>query len=375
MENNNLKSNGYGILRLLFAMSVVYSHSYALAGSSDIDLVQRVTGVSCSHFGVMGFFVLSGFLNAQSLSRGGERQWIAGKFLVRRAFRIFPLLWTMLLIVMVAYVIYAATGGLDQLASNHDLPHKKIVHSAWKAARSFFRGNAIPWLPHYALPGVFEKNPNIAVCGSLWTLPYEVLFYLILSLAPLVRRAGNGAVVSLMLVFAVASVVATSASPAAMPVFASFQTYWFGTLGFAFMVGVMLNYVPTGKPGTVVSVIVLFIYFKYQMFTYGAVEILCFGIIITNLGAIPLGRISRLSERWDPSYGIYLLSFPIQQILVSHGCRSPAALLALSTVISLVCACLTWQFVERPMLGIGRRLTRSANPVGHGSPNDLAGAC
>ncbi len=376
MENSNLKTNGYGILRLMFAMSVVYSHSFALAGSTDVDLLQRLTGLSCSHFGVMGFFVLSGFLNAQSLSRGGERQWIAPRFLVRRAFRIFPLLWTMLLIIMAVYVIYAATGGLDHLASNQGLPYGKVVRGAWKTSFSFFRGNALPWSPHYMLPGVFEKNPNIAVCGSLWTLPYEILFYLILSFTPLVKRAGKTAVISMMLIVAVASVVATTASPATMPVIASFQTYWLGTLGFAFLVGVMLNYVRTGAPGTVVSVIVLFIYFKYQMLTYGAVaravETLCFGIIITNLGAISLGRISHFSERWDPSYGIYLLSFPIQQILVFHGCRSPAALLALSTVISIACACLTWEFVERPMLGVGRRLTRNANPGGHGRPAALA---
>jgi len=188
----------------------------------------------------------------------------------------------------------------------------------------------------------------------------------------LVMRAGKAVIASALLLLAGVSVVASAASPAAMPVFVSFQTYWLGTLGFAFLVGVMLNYVRTGVVGTVVSAIVLFIYFKYHMITYGAVaravEIACFGIIITNLGAIPLGRMSRLSEKWDPSYGIYLLSFPIQQILVSCGWRSSSMLLALSTVITLVCACLTWRFVERPMLDIGKRLTRSAKPGGQSSP-------
>ena len=361
MDTANPKSNGYGVLRFIFAMSVVYSHSFALSGSKDVDLVQRITGLSSSHFGVIGFFILSGYLNAQSLARGSATRWTSVSFLVRRSFRIFPLLWSILLVTVVAYVVSAAAGHLDSLASNRDAPHGKVVWNALKTALRFSRGNAIPFSPHYSLPGVFAENPNRAICGSLWTLPHEMLFYLVLSISPFFRHMTKPVIWSLMLFAAILSIIATTASSVAPPVFSGFQTYWIGTLGFAFLVGVVLSHMPMRMWITLTSAGILVIYFKFRLLTYGpvarALEILCVGIIVIHAGSVSLGRLSRFSEKWDPSYGIYLLSFPIQQIIVAHGFRSPMALLAMSSAIAIVCACLTWVFIERPMLRIGRNWT------------------
>lgn len=361
MNNGNIKCNGYGVLRFIFAMSVVYTHSFALSGSKDLDPVQQVTGLSCSHFGVMGFFILSGYLNGQSLARGSAHRWRSLSFLVRRAFRIFPLLWVLLLAIAAVYVVYAAAGGLGHLASRRDLPFGKAVWSAFMDAFRFSRGNAIPWLPHYNLPGVFEGNSSQAICGSLWTLPYEILFYLILSMSQSFGGVGRKSGACLMLATAVSCVLATTASPGTLPIFASFQTYWLGTLGFAFLTGLALAFLPIRAWLALTSVGVLFFYFKFGWIQYGAVahalEILCFGVVVVHVGSVSLGGLSRFSEKYDPSYGIYLLSFPIQQMLVSQGVRSVPLLFWSASAISILFASLTWFFIERPMLRIGRNWT------------------
>ena len=71
MKSGSHRNNSYGLLRWLFALSVVYSHAFALVGGSESgDVVARLTGLPASYFGVIGFFVLSGMLNAVSLQQG-----------------------------------------------------------------------------------------------------------------------------------------------------------------------------------------------------------------------------------------------------------------------------------------------------------------
>lgn len=45
--------------------------------------------------------------------------------------------------------------------------------------------------PAYHLPGVFQANALPAVNGSLWTIPYEVLCYLLLMAAGVVGILGS----------------------------------------------------------------------------------------------------------------------------------------------------------------------------------------
>jgi peptidoglycan/LPS O-acetylase OafA/YrhL len=63
-------------------------------------------------------------------------------------------------------------------------------------------------------------------------------------------------------------------------------------------------------------------------------------------------------ERWgDYSYGIYIFSFPIQQLLYFHGLHRLgfAAYLAASLILSLAAGVLSWWLVEKPALRLGRK--------------------
>jgi peptidoglycan/LPS O-acetylase OafA/YrhL len=51
------------------------------------------------------------------------------------------------------------------------------------------------------------------------------------------------------------------------------------------------------------------------------------------------------------SYGIYLYAFPIQQLMVQKlELRSPPVLFALAVPMTVLCAWLSWKYIESPIL-------------------------
>jgi len=74
--------------------------------------------------------------------------------------------------------------------------------------------------------------------------------------------------------------------------------------------------------------------------------------ILLYLGKkLPLRKISKWG---DYSYGIYIYAFPIQQTLVFFGINSYGIVcyFALSVLITLLLAIMSWCFIEKPCLGL-----------------------
>jgi peptidoglycan/LPS O-acetylase OafA/YrhL len=92
------------------------------------------------------------------------------------------------------------------------------------------------------------------------------------------------------------------------------------------------------------------------------------GLVIVGLPAVVIGlgtgggAVAQFVRRWgDPSYGVYILSYPLQQCLVAAGLVStPWALFALSAPLALGLGYASWHLVEHPAL---RRLRRSPSPA------------
>src|SRR6516162_7754467 len=83
------RRNNFDALRLVAAISVVFSHSFLIAeGTQDREWLIRLTG-NQSILGLVGvfvFFAISGFLMTQSFEQTGH-PW---RFLAKRVLRIFP---------------------------------------------------------------------------------------------------------------------------------------------------------------------------------------------------------------------------------------------------------------------------------------------
>jgi peptidoglycan/LPS O-acetylase OafA/YrhL len=138
-------------LRLAAASLVIFSHSFLIAEGVDAhEPLVLLTGrqAQLGHVDVFVFFVMSGFLVTQSYEQTGEPL----RFLAKRALRIFPGLFAALLIS--ALVIGPIVTTLPPAAY-------------------FQRGQVYSYVSNTLL------NPvGLEINGSLWTLRYEFMMYL-----------------------------------------------------------------------------------------------------------------------------------------------------------------------------------------------------
>src|SRR5215471_7752815 len=147
------RQNNFDALRLLAAASVIFSHSFLIAeGSQAREWLILLTGNQCilGLTGVFVFFAISGFLVTQSFEQTAN-PW---HFLAKRALRIFP-------------GLLVTTLSLGTYLIRPE-PYEYVL------------GNTLLDQTVHELPGVsFVKNPvGLEINGSLWTLRYEFVMYL-----------------------------------------------------------------------------------------------------------------------------------------------------------------------------------------------------
>lgn len=336
--------NSFTALRWIFAIFVVYTHSFALTGKGGSDPLGNLLGRPLSEWGVIGFFIISGFLNSASMHRGAVGNGPAS-FLLRRAFRILPLLW---LTMLIAVILELSIFGVSK--------------AGLVAGFRFWTGNSFLYQPVFQLGQLFASNPITAFCGSIWTLPYEAAFYILIAISGLGRQRGpawlpHAALAALMCAMFMAL-------PPSVVWFGGIQGYYTGVFGFAFLCGIaLMNFKELLQTNAMLVAAFLMMtssaIFTITTFPGGQMlQIVGFGVLVLRIGQANLGAISRWAERWDASYGIYLLSFPIQQALIAHGVHKPYKLFLISTLIASVAGIISWNYLEKPMAAMGKRLSR-----------------
>jgi peptidoglycan/LPS O-acetylase OafA/YrhL len=337
--------NSYAALRWLFALSVVYTHSFDLLGFAGRgDWIAKVSGYKLSHLGVVGFFVLSGYLNTVSMERASGA-FGGTAFLVRRAFRILPLLWGILITAVIWFWLKSGITGANI-----------------GAGVRFFMGNAFFYQPHYFLAGIFENNVNRSICGSLWTLQYEVLCYLILVVSGLGSLRGGAWLPRgiLMTLLSAMLIVNTQDSP---PFMGSIQAFWLGHLGWAFLCGIGLWKFPRilqSRKAVLASGLLLCISVSLREAVppgWQMLQTAAYAVLVMKAGSYSWGMLARCADRWDASYGIYLFSFPVQQALIAGGWSKPYSLFLAAALLAAILGLLSWRFLEEPMLNLGKRLS------------------
>src|SRR5439155_21527073 len=117
------RTYNFGAVRLMAALSVVFSHSFLIAeGSEASEWFVKITGNQCvlGLVGVFVFFVISGYLVTESWCRHP----LPAGFALRRALRIYPgllvnvLVCALLLGPLVSalpHASYLAEAGLSEL--------------------------------------------------------------------------------------------------------------------------------------------------------------------------------------------------------------------------------------------------------------------
>lgn len=334
----NRLANNFDIIRILFAWFVIVSHSYVLNGDGPTDPLASLTNsyMIFSFIGVKGFFIISGYLIFQSLQRSHS----IADYLTKRILRIFPGLIVVLVVTLFAvYFIYPT----------HDRPYL-LNPTIYK----YFLGNSILFMPHFFINGVFENQFSHAVNGSLWTIEFEFLFYIVLLLLFPIRKKNNlisMVIGGILVVFFIGNgfylnAIKQFSNPISLELTFDLGTYF---LMGSFIACFDWDKIPFKKWILLFSFIVLLIATIYK-YDYNFVRI-SLPFIIIYFGKKSSWLASKAhAVLGDPSYGIYLYGFPIQQFIIYLYKPSTLTLLITSTIASFVIGYLSWNLIEKRAL-------------------------
>jgi peptidoglycan/LPS O-acetylase OafA/YrhL len=330
------RTNNFDALRLIAAAMVVFGHSFILSGFDPFVLL----GKSVSTLAVLVFFSISGYLVANSWMKDPS-PW---RFVLRRARRIHPAL---------VVVVCACVLILGPLVTTLPL----ATYARHPLTRRYF-GNLI-FYSSFVLPGVFTGNryPN-TVNGSLWTLPVEATMY---ALTPLLALPGRWRSVTIgMLGIAITlGVYAIVASPA--QVLVGGTDFWSATmLAPYFVSGSAMACFRLEHYFRVRVGIALLLILQFAPLGAGTREVLLclilpYTVLSIGLRSSPLLRSA--GRFGDASYGIYLWSFPVQQLTVHLIGTAGGGWtnFAIAMPVSLALGFASWHLLEKRVLGRTRR--------------------
>ena len=164
------RDNNFNLMRFCAALGVFFSHCFPLAGHGSQGKAQLL-GFVCLNV----FFVVSGYLVTKSYMDSKDIK----QYFWSRILRIFPALCLAVLYSTFVIGLLFTTLPLDQYLSNLQVYLYVIKNIAL----------LIPDIPRQ-LPGVFESNIYSSnVNNPLWSLPFEISFYIAIGLLAYVSSA------------------------------------------------------------------------------------------------------------------------------------------------------------------------------------------
>jgi peptidoglycan/LPS O-acetylase OafA/YrhL len=332
------------VLRLAAASLVIVAHSYNLTNHQEP--LRRFGGPDFGDIAVAVFFAISGFLVTAS--------WVSDSrlrsFVMRRALRILPGLWVVLLVTVAVGLVVTALPVVSYLTAL----------DTWRYPVE----RAVVFSTRPSLPGVFATNPyGSAVNGSLWTLPVEVTAYgatLLLGVMGLLarRREVVLAVTVLLVAFQETFLPAADAFDVGS---AGTVLHWLVHFGVFYAVGALLflyrERIPLSFIAAAAGLALWVASFDTGVQTIVGQLTLPYAVLVFGYRAPEVvDRVMR--SIGDLSYGTYIYAFPVQQTIIHYDRGiGPPALIALTVPITYACAYASWHLVERPALRLRRRLT------------------
>lgn len=329
-----LRRNNFDFLRLFFSSVVCISHCVELGSFHNLKIIKQIFSPEVS---VRAFFVISGFLIFLSY----ERSITLRSYFEKRIRRIFP---------GYAFVIIVTATGLFFVSS---LDARDFFGAEWirfVVANLLFMNFLQP-----SLPGVFDGNLHSAVNGALWTLKIEVMFYCVVPIFVwLFGKFGRfrilifGYFLSLLYLW----LCQYLAQRTGRGFFLELGRQLPGQLVWFFSGAILLYYfkVLNRYRYSALMVSILMLCASAALSGFSFVEPIALGVLVVSAGLyFYLGEFGKFG---DFSYGVYIIHFPIIQILLNYGVFGSNALSFIGGAfgITLIFAILLWFFVEKPWL-------------------------
>jgi peptidoglycan/LPS O-acetylase OafA/YrhL len=342
------RTNNFDTLRLVFAVCILIAHSYVHATGSGViwigvaghvfrfDLWEVIGKTS-----LVGFFAIGGYLICGSYLASRD----VVTYMWKRLLRIGP---GFLPIAILCLLVVGPVGSDDARAYFHDL-------NVGEQLRGLATLRLSTRIAH-----VFPHNRDHMLDSPTWTLPVEFAMYVlvaILGVTGTLRR--RWPVVLCWTALVALHVIIACFEPrwAKIPHFAQDSMKTTLPLYLVFVGGVLIRLYPLLRASTAVAAAALLWLIGYGCGIGYLCEYVAAPAIIIWVGKNRV-RMPRLRD--DLSYGIYLNSWPIQQLLLAFLSLGALTLAASTLAISAPLAMLSWRWIERPALRLkGIDMTRA----------------
>jgi peptidoglycan/LPS O-acetylase OafA/YrhL len=336
--NKEFKINNFDLLRLFAALEVVLLHSYPhlhLQYPALFNIALNFPGVSM-------FFVMSGFLISASLERNNDLI----IYFKNRATRIFPALWVCLIITVIVISIFSNISFLTFAA----IP--------W----FFSQCVGIIYTPAFLIPFGFGSYN-----GSLWTIPLELQFYVVLPVLYFIISKITIRDNVKTLAFAIACAVfciityllkvhydADNFSFNNIP---KLLRYSFIPNIYLFLFGVVLQRLKVfqskfifGKGLFWLAGYLLVSYLIPTSNTTYIFKLLCLGVTTVSLAYTMPSLANKILKGNDFSYGVYIYHGLVLGVMVQLKLFGQPIYVLLIVVITVIMALLSWFFIEKPVM-------------------------
>ena len=336
-------ADGFGTLRLVIACGVIGFHAMPITGDYD----GWGWGQSWYHYGtltVAAFMAMSGFFVMKTWERDPQlvRYW------VRRLLRIMPGLFV---------VLAVSAFVLGPLATTLSVGDYLTDPGVW----TYLANNALLFPQQYDLPGVFADNPYpVAVNGSLWCLPVEVLGYALVTVVGLLginRRRYLIFLVALLpatlLVLNVNDLIDLPDTTLLLltdPLLQYLAIYAMGIAAWLYR-----DKIPLSWWGVAAAVVIEFLVYPGPFADITRAVTVPYAVL--TIGAKLPSWLCLPNWLTVASFGVFLYGFPVEQTLAWLGADNAWQVIGAGVPISIVLGLASWHLVEKHGLRLRTALT------------------
>jgi peptidoglycan/LPS O-acetylase OafA/YrhL len=337
--------NNFDLLRLLAALQVAEVHSIGIL--KPTGYFARLLGAGLDRLpGVPIFFVISGVLISKSYEHSDSLR----DYLRNRCLRIFPGLWVCL-VVSVAVILALGVGSFGRITAPDWLLW-------WTGQMSIFQG----------FQAAFLEPLSTGLNGSLWTIPIELEFYIVLpvlyGILRLRTRLGNMRLLAIAFAsLAVQLLIVSSHRSVGQARAYSLLQVTLAPYLWMFLVGVSIQRNWSTVRGWLVGrahwwglgYLLLCVAARWLRVGTGGnnmspVYLLPLAGLIVSLAMSAPQLSDRILRHHDFSYGLYLYHMLVINLLVGLAAPSGWASFAAAIIVSLGLAALAWTLIEKPYL-------------------------
>ena len=343
-DNNNLD-----IIRLFCALLIVYGHIPALIdyGNSHFDIFKKIVPFTyCGHIAILTFFFLSGLLVGNSLfTKRNIKDYIISRF-----FRVYPGLLAVLLISVIICKFFT-------LADIHS-----YIGYAWDYIREdlffHFKSN-IETVVFYHKDLLYDSPYLTFVNGSLWIIPILLMMYIgLLGLfmfcssiekfqKPLMTLGLTIGVIS-PYIFSHQLLDVTKSNTAFSETLLLIPAFCFGAIFALYKENINFDWkIPLGL--YLLGFVFRNHYISWFLLT---MSVVLFLVYIASLKYVKMCRL-----KYDISYGVYLYSWLVTQIIASTTTITNYFVLLFMVIsLSLCAGYLSYMLVENPAMKLKNKI-------------------